>query len=83
MSFIPKFAQKTTNQCSLANTKLTMQINYTTRHTSFGDNRTEFLHHISAFARYLDAQWAGERPDVAHAHSPDVSDTAIFLLYNE
>lgn len=29
----------------------------------------ESLHYMGDFAQYLDAQWAAERPDVAHAHS--------------
>src|SRR4051812_14760491 len=30
--------------------------------------KDELLEHMSAFAQYLDDEWAMERPDVAHAH---------------
>ncbi len=30
--------------------------------------RGELFEHMSDFAQYLDTQWEGERPDVAHAH---------------
>jgi D-inositol-3-phosphate glycosyltransferase len=30
--------------------------------------KDEILPHMGPFARYLDAEWAGDQPDVAHAH---------------
>ncbi len=45
---------------------------YTVAHVPAGPPRQlpedELLHYMGDFAQYLDAQWAVERPDVAHAH---------------
>ena len=46
---------------------------YTVAHVPAGPPRQlpmdELVHYMGDFAQYLDAQWAAERPDVAHAHS--------------
>jgi D-inositol-3-phosphate glycosyltransferase len=46
---------------------------YTVAHVLAGPPRQlpmdELLQYMGDFAQYLDAQWAAERPDVAHAHS--------------
>lgn len=45
---------------------------YTVAHVPAGPSgplsEDELLRHIGPFAQYLDAHWAADRPDVAHAH---------------
>ena len=53
--------------------RVTTPQGYTVAHVPAGPPRqlpeNESLHCMGDFAQYLDAQWAVERPDVAHAHS--------------